>query len=340
MDDNNRFWFVLNYISPSFNRRERVERVIEKFNTSVKSDLDVFAPTFVEMSQDAENGKPVERPLLYHYVFVRGCLDDVRVLCRTVTGFSFVLNYAGENRYMTVTPASLEAFRIIARLYEYKLPCFSVDNVTLEQGDEVEVMVGPFAGLTGTYISRKGASQRNILISVTQSLAAVAYDIRADYVRVIRFAKDSKRAYDQIEAFIPRLLMALRCYHDGTKMDSLLISHLVVFCRRMEDVRLNNDKVDSKLQLLLMTANMILGNMDDYFKAKTRFDRLARQITNQFTQALVILLTSVVSHDYSGLENGLSLIESKEGKPSKFQSMLASEYKYYLSVDSSCLLKA
>ena len=74
-----------------------------------------------------------------------------------------------------------------------------------------------------------------------------------------------QKAYDQIEAFIPRLLMALRYYHDGTKMDSLLISHLV-FCRRMEDVRLNNDKVDSKLQILLMTANMILGNMDDYFK--------------------------------------------------------------------------
>lgn len=92
---------------------------------------------------------------------------------------------------MTVTPASLEAFRIIARLYEYKLPCFSVDNVTLEQGDEVEVMVGPLAGLTGTYISERCVAG-NILISVTQSLAAVAYDIRADYVRVIRFAKDSK----------------------------------------------------------------------------------------------------------------------------------------------------
>lgn len=333
MDNNACSWFVLNYIAPSACRRDKVECVIEKFNISAKCNLEIFAPTFVEMSKSSEKDKPVVRPLLFHYVFVRGCVNDVKELCRVVDGFSFVLNRASENRYMTVTPASLAAFRIIARLYEYKLPCFEIDNVALERGDEVEVMAGPFAGLKGTYLSRKGSSQGNILISVTQSLAAVAYDIKAEYVRIIQFAKDSKRAYDQIEAFIPRLLSALRLFYKGEKIGPSVISHLVIFCRRMDGVKLNNDKVESKLQLLLMTANLILGNMEACFKAKSRFDRLSGQITNPLTQALALLLTSVAGKDLSALKKGISLIDNRNTKPSKFQTLLLEEYNYYLSID-------
>lgn len=332
MVDTNRCWFVLNFISPSLKRRETAEYVIDKFNASTGCSLDVFAPTFVEVSLDGDRVRTLERPLLFHYIFVRGEESEVKTLCSVVDGFSFVMNHAGTNRYLTIKPASLEAFRIIARLYGYKLPCFPVNESLLETGDEVEVMVGPFAGLQGTYISRKGSSQGQILISVTQNLAAVAYDIKAEYVRIIRFARDSKRAYDQIEAFVPRLFTALRRFKDDEKMSPSEIAPLVVFCRRMECVSLNNPKLDAKLQLLLMTAYAVLGNNDEYRLARERYFRLQDKMTNVWTLGLAKLLVGVVDDDVFELESGFELISNEMcRKLSKSQTALVSEYEHYLS---------
>ncbi|MBD5353576.1 MAG: hypothetical protein HDR85_01515 [Bacteroides sp.] len=338
MVGNSRCWFVLNYISPSLKRRETVEYVIEKFNTSTGISLDVFAPTFVEVALDGDRVRTVEKPLLFHYVFVRGEKEEVKELCSMVEGFSFVLNHAGANRYLTIQPASLEAFRIIARLYGYKLPCFPVNETLLETGDEVEVMVGPFAGLQGTYISRKGSSQGNILISVTQNLAAVAYDIKAEYVRIIRFARDSKRAYDQIEAFVPRLFTALRLFESDEKMSPSDIAPLIVFCRRMDHVFLNNPKLDAKLQLLLMTAYEILGNHEECRLARERYSRLEGQMTNVWTIGLSKLLTGVTDGNIRELEQGFKIIGGDtDRKMSKSQAALVAEYEHYLSKHHSCV---
>ena len=42
-------WFLLNYIAPTAPRCNSAEFAIDKFNAATASQLDVFAPTFIEV---------------------------------------------------------------------------------------------------------------------------------------------------------------------------------------------------------------------------------------------------------------------------------------------------
>ncbi|MCX4290121.1 MAG: hypothetical protein OSJ46_11575 [Duncaniella sp.] len=324
-------WHVLNYIAPTPAHRDKPECIVEQFNRSDETGcLELFAPTFVEMTQRDGKWKRKETPLLFHYVFVRGTEGDVKDLCSRPNGFSLIINHTGTTRYATVSDSDMEAFKTIARFYgNMTIPCFSTEEIDLEEGDRVEVAVGPFAGLTGAYISRKGSRNGNILISVTGALAAVVYDIKAEYVKVLQFAKDTKRAYDQIESFIPRLFAALRDWDNG-KVTTQSITPLVIFNRRMESVTLRNDKLDAKLQILLMTSAIILGDTQSKEKAAERFKKLSHTITNPVTAALAILLQAIVSRDRQQLIKGYDLLTETEKLKSAFHATLLAEYRHYI----------
>lgn len=324
-------WHVVNYIAPTPARRDKPECIVEQFNNSGKNgNLELFAPTFVEMTQRDGKWTRKETPLLFHYVFVRGTEGDVKDLCSRPNGFSLIINHTGSTRYATVSDSDMESFKTIARFYgNMTIPCFSTEEIDLEEGDRVEVAVGPFAGLTGAYISRKGSRNGNILISVTGALAAVVYDIKAEYVKVLQFARETKRAYDQIESFIPRLLSALRGWDDG-ELTTQSITPLVIFNRRMESVTLRNDKLDAKLRILLMTSSHILGDTAGREKAAERFKRLSHTITNPVTAALAILLQAIVSRDRQQLLDGYNLLTGTERLKSAFHTTLLTEYRHYI----------
>lgn len=322
-------WFVLNYITPAGSRQIGPVAVVEKFNRVSGTALEVFAPTFVGLARRNGVWTRREKPLLFHYVFVRGTLDEIRRLCGLTNGFSFVINRADSLRYLTVPESDLEAFRVIARAYGNQIPCFAVREIDLADGDRVQVVDGEFAGLEGTYIAKRGGRTGSLLIGVTRQYAAVVYDVKADYVRVLEFAQDSKRMYDQIEAFIPRLFAALRQYHAQEKMDASVLAPLVVFCRRFECVDLKNNKLAAKLRLLLLVAYRILGNETEYQKTKIRFDELTGIITNPWTEALSSLLLSILDRDMDRFVRGMELIGAVGTHESKFQTFVRGEYGYY-----------
>lgn len=331
-------WHVLNYIAPTLSRRDKPECIVEQFNKSdANGCIELFAPTFVEMTQRDGKWKRKETPLLFHYVFVRGTEEVVKELCSRPNGFSLILNHSGTTRYATISDTDMESFKTIARFYgNMTIPCFSTEDIDLEEGDRVQVAVGPFAGLTGAYISRKGSRKGNILISVTGSLAAVVYDIKAEYVKVLQFARETKRAYDQIESFIPRLLAALRAWNSG-ELTTQIITPLVIFNRRMESVTLRNDKLDAKLRILLMTSAHILGDTEGHEKAAEQFKRLSHAVTNPVTSALAILLQAVINRDRQQLAQGYDILSGTEGEKSAFRATLLAEYQYYIAASDEWL---
>ena len=83
-----RQWYVLNYIPSSGTRAAAVERTVEKFNVANNSNIEVFAPTFVEMKQlPGGTVRLVERPLLFHYVFALATAYVATALANLVAGF-------------------------------------------------------------------------------------------------------------------------------------------------------------------------------------------------------------------------------------------------------------
>lgn len=324
-------WFVLNHIPAPGSRREKPDEVVARYNAAAGADMHVFAPTFVEMSlTGAGAGVRREKPLLFHYVFVRGTEDDVKSLCRQPNGFSLVMNHAGPGRYLTVSEADMASFIIIARHYGNRLPCYATDEVSLEEGDLVEIVAGDFAGLRGRFRARKGARSGSVHIAVTNSFSAAVYDVRAEYVRVLEFARDSKRAYDQVEAFVPRLYAALREFHERGSCGLSAIAPVEVFCRRFSSVRCDSPKLDAKLQLLLAAANRLLGDVAAAGAAARRYGKLDSAVTNVWTRALGCLAEGVLDRDPERLRRGLALLGAPGPGESRSKTALRKEYDWYL----------
>lgn len=322
-------WFILNHFNTlPAPRRQTVQASIDRFNKELCCRLELFAPTFVKAV--TINGRQIKReqPLTFHYVFVRGTLDTVKELCRRNNGFSFVLNNCSNERYATISDRQMDDFKAIARTYSNTLPFFALDDIDLEAGDKVEIVEGAFPGLIGYYMPRAKSSSGDIVLSVTQNLGTIVYDIKAKYVRVLEFSKKSRRSYDQIDAFVPRLLHALRHYSEGIPLTDKEKSNISLFARRMSVVKLENHKLDAKLQALLVAANHLLGDIAAEAEARTRYNRHSTAITSPWTKALIDLALGVTAGNTNFKQN-ISFLSTRTDLSSKNNRHIYAEYLFY-----------
>ena len=198
-----------------------------------------------------------------------------------------LVSAASSARYVSLSDAEIQAFRIIARAYSNRLPYYRPTDIDLIDGDEVEVVSGPFAGLKGTFIARRGTPHGNIIVNATGQIGSIAYNIKADTIRILRFAKDSRRAYDQIDAFLPKLRAALEVYRANQSLTPAQAAPLNIFTRRFAVTDIPGAKLDAKLQALLAVANEILGNREAAAQAMERYRKRLPHVTNPATIALL-----------------------------------------------------
>ena len=332
MDSDLARWFLLNYVSGALMCQKAVINAVQNFTLQSGRQIELFAPTFVNATQ--VDGRVVfrEKPLTFHYVFVRGKFDDVKELCQMNNGFSFVLNHCGAERYATVDDRTMESFKTIARAYANRLPFYPLDGIDLEEGDTVEIVEGDFPGLVGTFMPRPRSTSGNIVIAVTQNLGTVVYDIKARYVRVLEFSRNSRRAYDQIDAHVPRLLAALRRQQSGQRLTEADIRNLTLFVRRLGQTRIASPKLDAKLQALLRASAYLLGDSSAFAAAQSRLDRLRPSVTSASTQALLHLLDYAVDGQPSHLAAGLRLLTTIP-TPSRQDALLLAEHTHYLQAE-------
>lgn len=253
-------WFVLNHISPAICRSRSAAAEIDSYNRLHGCRLDLFAPTFVKMTLRSGRWQRTDSPLLFHYVFIRGTEADIKQLAAADNGFSLIIDKAAATRrYLTVPPADMHAFRIIAARCGNELPCFAPDEVDLTEGDLVEIATGPFAGIRGTYIARKGASSGAVCIAPAGIPASLALDVSADYLRIIRYASGSKRPYDHIDSFLPRLRRAEDAAAQGHALTPELTAPIQTFIRRMGATQIDAPRLRAKLDALLRRADALMS---------------------------------------------------------------------------------
>lgn len=321
-------WYVLNYFGETY--RDLPQKAVDRYNLSNGTKLELYAPTYVV--REERNGELKFRTvnLTYHYVFVRGDFENIKKLCGLRNGFSFLIDRMNEDRHATIDDRKMASFQNIASAYKNCLPYFSLDDIDLEDGDLVEVVKGDFPGLIGTYIPNAKSKSGNIVLRVFNNVGTVAFNVKVTDVRVLEFSRNSTRANDQIDAFIPHLLKALRHYHANEALPPALAAKLSVFCGRMEVVKMNNRKLDAKLQILLYAANQIIGNTAEAQRALAHYERVADSVTNEWTIALIKLLQAVINQDGTKIVQGLKTLPI-DGYLTKSKQLIIEEYKYYLS---------
>ena len=301
-------WYVLNYIPASHHSSNSAEKVIERFNSRSETSLQIFAPKFVELVDRNGRKEPKEHSLTYHYTFVKGNENDIKALCAETNGFSLVINHGGEQRYLTVSQPVMDAFRRIAATYQNQLPCYNPADIPLEEGDEVEVVTGDYPGIRGVYLPKRGGRSGNIYISVAHNFATVVYDVKAEFVKIIRFARGSRRPYDQLDAIIPRLLQALVKTEQQKPLSKAEIAHLAIFCQRMAEVEIRNPKFFAKLLAVLAAANSILGKETESKNALLKLAKELPMVTNPQTLAEIELFMYGVDRDRQHLKKAESII--------------------------------
>lgn len=321
-----RNWYVLNHISYSF--RNMAQKTVERFNAINTTSLELFAPTYVVREEKRGELKFRTVNLAFHYVFVKGSFAEVKKLCGEPNGFSFLIDHGSEDRYAVIDDRKMAHFKNIARAYKNCLPYFPIDDVDLEEGDLVEVVRGDFPGLVGIYMPNTKGKTGNIVLNIYNKVGTVAFDVKVSDVRVLEFSRNSTRANDQIDAFVPNLLKALRYYDTDEALPTSLAAKLSVFCGRMGVVRLNNRKLNARLQVLLYAANYIIGNVADAEAAMEKFRRLSESVTNEWTKGLINLILSVVEKNPARIASGYERLKDLDAS-SKAQRMVRDEYEYY-----------
>lgn len=320
-------WYVLNHIGPF---RNHVGIKIDRFNSSNGTAIELFAPTYVVRVEGSGEVKFRNVNLTFHYVFVKGTLAEVKMLCSQANGFSFLIDHMSErDRYAVIPENKMIHFMNIARAYRNCLPYFSLDDIDLEDGDLVEVVNGDFRGLVGTFMPKSKSKSGNIVLSVYNKVGTIAFDVKATDVRILEYSSRSSRANDQIDAFMPHLLKALRHYDRDEALPTALAAKLSVFCGRMEAVRLDKRKLNARLQVMLYAANHIIGNTAESAKALESYHRVDDSVTNEWTKAANGLILSVVMRDKSGLASCYERLRALEAT-SKAQRMVVEEYEHYL----------
>lgn len=328
MTDDSPKWFVLNYIRSSF--RDEPAKVVDRFNSLTGEHLELFAPTYVVREERGGEVRFKTANLVFHYVFVRGAVDSVKALCGQSNGFSFLIDRGSESRYAIIDDRKMANFKNIARAYKNCLPYFPIEQVDLEAGDLVEVVKGNFPGLVGYYIPRPKSNAGNIVLNIYNNVGTIAFDVKATDVRVLEFAKNTNRANDQIDAFVPHLLRALRLYSDGQPLTDAVAAKVSTFCGRLNVVKINNRKLDGRLQALLYAANRIMGDEAEAALHLARFQALSESITNRWTRALISLLLGVIAGERERLVESFESIRSLNPE-SASQRLLHDEYLHYLA---------
>ncbi len=323
-------WYVLNFIGSS--ARDLAQKAIDRYNAAAANPLELFAPTYVVREERQGELKFRTVSLTFHYVFVRGPFDDVKSLCALSNGFSFLIDRGSQDRYAIIDDRKMAHFKNIARAYKNCLPYFPIDQIDLEAGDLVEVVSGDFPGLVGYYMPRPKSTSGNILLNVFNNVGTVAFDVRATDVRVLEFARRTTRANDQIDAFVPHLLKALRLYAAGDPLTTPLAAKLSAFCGRLGAARINNRKLDARLQALLYAANHIIGNTAEARRHLTRYHDLSPAVTNPWTRALItLILTLTAAPDTATTQLRATYHTLTQLTPtSKSQHDLLTEYLHHL----------
>lgn len=319
-------WYVLNHVGGPI--RNAAQKEVERFNSAENTGLELFAPTAVVRENKEGQVKLRETKLTFHYVFVKGVFEMVKKLCVQTNGFSFLIDRGNENRYAVIENSEMVHFMNIARAYNNCLPYFSLEDVDLEEGDLVEVVSGDFPGLIGTYMPKAKSNSGDIVLQVFNKVGTIAFNVKSADVRVLEFSTKTTRANDQIDAFIPHLLKALRELDSNRPLTPPLAAKLSVFCGRMGSARLNNHKLDARLQMLLYAANTIIGNMKDAAKALEKYDKVKDCVTNEWTRATNNLIQTMIKGDKKSLVSCYEKVKALEAS-SKAQRMILEEYEYY-----------
>lgn len=271
-------WYVMTGYALDKRRGMSIAAQVEKYNAEHGSDFEVFAPTFVKVYNEAKSPRRRMLPLVCQYFFIRGRLSQVKDFRSRNKGYNLVYDRAdkeSETSYLHLSDEDMSAFRSMALAYKYNMPCFSPSEVDLVACDKVRIVGGEFAGVEGYLVSQQGRDGGRVIIKVGELMAVQTLDINPKYISVLSFAKGSRRMYDKIDSYEPKLRRAMDYYRRNGELDVTNAAAVSYFITRFGLAEIPTAKMRAKVSALLAASYYLMGDKERYEETKRSWEAMA-----------------------------------------------------------------
>ena len=145
--------------------RSRFENVVNE--GLAKKTLDVFLPKITVKSRRRDRHKMIRVPLFPGYVFVRTDLNPVEHIEILKTTGAVKLIGSGQ-KPVAIPDATIDSLKIMVAT-----DGDIITGTRFRKGDRVMVVSGPFAGVTGIFVSYRGDDRVIVNIEALGQFAAV-----------------------------------------------------------------------------------------------------------------------------------------------------------------------
>lgn len=273
-------WYVMTGYALDKRRGVSIAAQVEKYNAEHDSGLEVFAPTFVKVYNEAKSPRRRMLPLVCQYFFIRGRLSQVKDFRSRNKGYNLVYDRAdkeSETSYLHLSDEDMSAFKSMALAYKYNMPCFSPSEVDLVACDKVRIVGGEFAGVEGYLVSQQGRDGGRVIIKVGELMAVQTLDINPKYISVLSFAKGSRRMYDKIDSYEPKLRRAMDYYRQNGELDVTNAAAVSYFITRFGFAEIPTAKMRAKVSALLAASYYLMGDKERYEVTKHNCEGLFRE---------------------------------------------------------------
>lgn len=263
-------WYVLTGYALDKKRNQPIEAQVARYNRESGADIEVFAPTFVKAYNKDKEPRRRLLPMVCQYFFLRGELAQVKDFRYRNREYNLIHDRADTDpdAYMSLTDEEMSGFKSLALAYKYKMPCFSLSEVDLVACDKVRIVGGEFAGVEGFLVSQQGRDGGRVIMKVSESLGVETLDINPKYIQVLSFAKGSKRIYDKIDSYIPKLRRAMEYKMRYGDLDVSNTAAVSYFITRFGAANIPSAKMRAKVSALLMASYYLMGDTERYEAAK------------------------------------------------------------------------
>lgn len=159
-----------------------------------------------------------------------------------------------------------------------------------------------------------------MIVKVGDGIGVATYDIQAEYIKVLEFAKGSKRLYDILDSHTARLQRIIAGVYGGSPLVISDIATIDYFLRRYSSVVPDNDKLKSKFYALLAVDYQLTEQQGKAEESVIACLESLSSVTNRATLALVRQLLYVATGDRNHLSEAGSLLESDKENSSSLSS--------------------
>lgn len=330
-----KLWYVLRLPKSDSNISNELEAEMERRKRKQLPEIEYFAPTFIDVSENEGIVKRSSKPLCLNYVFLRTTIIEIRRFRQSNPNYNLIKS-GDDGSYMTVPENEMRMFMTIALAYKDVIPCYSPDEVNLSKGDRVKIIGGKFAGVEGILITQQGKDGGRVILNVCNQFSVSTLSIEPEYLRILSFSPDNKHIYKKLDSYYPKIRKAMLHFVSSGGLDDTDRASVKFFLLRFGEIHGLPAKIRSKYICFLMISHTLLGHSDESKLYSEKCIACLPDVTNQTTLAFILssLYICTGNNLYATQMRALMSKWQSEKSLSAKQRDIMSDWKVYLSYNT------